>query len=223
MDYLPILPPTGYGEGTQDGHFYGVFGQRFTLVPCGVEPGALCLGGRFRVRAYFTDPRTGLQRVAAQAIPLTSDTGAFWFFGNDNVELVLKVLDGGAVNGHFWVYYGALSDVQYTITVFDPASGLVAHGSGKTGPSGQGTDLASGLVFRPSTTPDSDGDGLPDGTVVDARGQQAPGQVGQVDHDEGQQDDPAVAHGAGGDLGRQAVRHGVAPCPRRAARGARVR
>ena len=122
VDYLPILPPTGYGEGTQDGHFYGIFGQRFTLVPCGVEPGALCLGGRFRVQAYFTDPRTG-QQGAAQAIPLTSDTGAFWFFENDNVELVLKVLDGGAVNGHFWVYYGALSDVQYSITVFDILTG----------------------------------------------------------------------------------------------------
>jgi len=70
------------------------------------------------VEVKFTDPRNG-QPGDARAIPLTSDTGAFWFFGEENVELVLKVLDGRTVNGHFWVYYGALSDVQYTITVTD--------------------------------------------------------------------------------------------------------
>ncbi len=58
-------------------------------------------------------------------MPLTSDTGAFWFFGADNVELIVKVLDGRAVNGRFWVYAGALSDVDYIITVTDTATGKV--------------------------------------------------------------------------------------------------
>jgi hypothetical protein len=39
------------------------------------------------------------------------------------VELIVKVLDGRAVNGHFWVFYGALSDVQYTLTVTDTQTG----------------------------------------------------------------------------------------------------
>jgi hypothetical protein len=34
------------------------------------------------------------------------------------------VLDGRAVNGHFWVFYGALSDVSYTITVTDTVTGI---------------------------------------------------------------------------------------------------
>ncbi len=38
---------------------------------------------------------------------------------------MLKVLDGTAVNGHFWVYYGALSNVKYTLTVTDTMTGHV--------------------------------------------------------------------------------------------------
>lgn len=119
IDDPGILLPPGFGLGTQDGDFYGVFGQRFTLASCALDDiTQLCLGGRFRVEVRFTDPRNG-QQGTAHAIPLTSDTGTFWFFGDTNAELVLKVLDGRLVNGRFWVYYGALTDVAYTITVTD--------------------------------------------------------------------------------------------------------
>ena len=60
-----------------------------------------------------------LDRSRDQAVAITGDTGYFWFFNGDNVELVLKVLDGRSINGHYWVFYGALSSVQYTITVTD--------------------------------------------------------------------------------------------------------
>jgi hypothetical protein len=33
------------------------------------------------------------------------------------------VLDARGVNGHFWVFYGALSNVRYTITVNDTTGG----------------------------------------------------------------------------------------------------
>ena len=59
-----------------------------------------------------------------QAVPLSSDTGAFWFFGASNLELVVKVLDGTAVNGKHWVFFAALSDVEYTVTVTDSLTGL---------------------------------------------------------------------------------------------------
>lgn len=51
--------------------------------------------------------------------------GRFWFFETSNVELVVKVLDGRPVNGHFWVLYGALSDVEYHIGVTDTQTGQV--------------------------------------------------------------------------------------------------
>jgi hypothetical protein len=58
-------------------------------------------------------------------VPLTTDTGYFWFFNDANVELVLKVLDGSAINGHYWVFYSALTNVGYTITVTDTETGEV--------------------------------------------------------------------------------------------------
>jgi hypothetical protein len=92
--------------------------------PC--VPGAetLCLNdGRFEVRVDWEtfQAATGV----GQAIPLTSDTGYFWFFDPDNVEMVIKVLDGCGVNGSFWVYAGGLTDVETRITVRDSESGLV--------------------------------------------------------------------------------------------------
>ena len=56
---------------------------------------------------------------------LSGDTGYFWFFGAGNVEVVLKVLDGRGLNGKFWVFYGALSDVEYSLKVTDTATGTV--------------------------------------------------------------------------------------------------
>jgi len=84
----------------------------------------LCLNGnRFRVAVTWRDfdGNTGV----GQAVPLTSDTGTFWFFDSANVELIVKVLDGRWLNGHYWVFYGSLSNVEYTITVTDTATGAV--------------------------------------------------------------------------------------------------
>jgi ELWxxDGT repeat protein len=91
----------------------------------GCQPSAtvLCLaGGRFHVEVFWQDfeDRTGPGRATA----LTADTGYFWFFDPENVEVVVKVLDGQGVNGHHWVFYGALSSVEYSITVTDTVTGV---------------------------------------------------------------------------------------------------
>jgi hypothetical protein len=82
----------------------------------------LCLSGsQFTVTVHWST-NTGASGEGT-AIPLSGDTGYFWFFNSANVELVVKVLDGRAINGHFWVFYGALSDVSYTIDVTNTANG----------------------------------------------------------------------------------------------------
>ena len=78
---------------------------------------------RFRVEVTWKD-FNGISG-AGRAVPLTADAGYFWFFDEDNVELVVKVLDGRDVNGHFWVFYGALSNVEYTMRVTDTVTGEV--------------------------------------------------------------------------------------------------
>lgn len=86
---------------------------------CTATAEALCLNqSRFRVTVNWQVPSQN-RFGSGQAVPISGDTGYFWFFSSANVELTLKVLDGRSVNGHFWVFYGALSNVQYTITVTD--------------------------------------------------------------------------------------------------------
>jgi hypothetical protein len=98
--------------------------ERPPSAPCEQDPSVLCLnGGRFRVTATFRVPSQGQDEMAT-AVPLTTDTGYFWFFSAGNIELVVKVLDGRAVNGKFWVFYGRLTDVESTITVTDAVTGL---------------------------------------------------------------------------------------------------
>ncbi len=80
---------------------------------CTAGPTTLCLNNqRFKLDVRWRDfeGKTGV----GQAVPLTSDTGYFWFFSSSNVELVVKVLDGRGLNGKFWVFFGALSNVEYT-------------------------------------------------------------------------------------------------------------
>ncbi len=91
-------------------------------LSCAPSDTVLCLNdGRFRVEVEWQDFDGGTGR--GQATPLTTDTGTFWFFDQENVELVVKVLDARGVNGHYWVFYGALSDVEYTLTVTDTTTG----------------------------------------------------------------------------------------------------
>ena len=95
------------------------FGSSGTCIP---TPTSLCLlDGRFQVEADWTDfaGHSGVAYVQQ----LTPDTGYFWFFSESNVEVVAKLVDGSAFNQHFWVYYGALSNVEYTLTVTDTVAG----------------------------------------------------------------------------------------------------
>ena len=89
------------------------------------DPTVLCMGlDRFQAKVTWSAVHQGTQGKGT-AISLTDDTGSFWFFSSNNVELVVKVLDGLAINGHFWVFYGALTNVQYTITITDTLNGTV--------------------------------------------------------------------------------------------------
>ena len=73
----------------------------------------------------MTDPEASPEKVG-QVLPslTTGQTGFFWFFDEENIELAAKVLDGRALNGRHWLLYGGLSDVEYTLTVTDTVTGL---------------------------------------------------------------------------------------------------
>jgi ELWxxDGT repeat protein len=101
---------------------------------------------RFRVEAHWSgfDGREGDARV----LPLTSDTTGFWFFDAANLELALKVLDGRATNDHFWVFYGALSNLDYAVTVTDGGTGEARR---YRSPYGAFASVGDTLAFPPGT------------------------------------------------------------------------
>ncbi len=93
-------------------------------APCVPAADQLCLvADRFVATAGWltADSRAG----SGQALPLTDGTGLFWFFAPEDLELVVKVLDGCAVNGHYWFFAAGLTDVQVTLHVQDTATGAV--------------------------------------------------------------------------------------------------
>jgi hypothetical protein len=57
--------------------------------------------------------------------PLGPSGGWFSFFAPENLEVAAKVLDGSVVDGHLWVFYTALTDVAFELTVLDGATGAV--------------------------------------------------------------------------------------------------
>lgn len=87
---------------------------------------SLCLHqGRFRLTAVWNafDGSSG----SAHAAPLAANesSGLLWFFGPENAELTVKVLDACGVDGDWWVFLASASTVEYTLTVTDTQTGAV--------------------------------------------------------------------------------------------------
>jgi ELWxxDGT repeat protein len=101
----------------------GVVAAAHPTEVCVSTADTLCLlDDRFRVRVDWQDQHNGGSGTGG-VLPFSDSSGFFWFFTPDNVEFVVKALDARVVNGHFWFFYGALSDVGYTITVEDLVHG----------------------------------------------------------------------------------------------------
>jgi hypothetical protein len=85
----------------------------------------LCLeNGRFRVRARWTTRQGATGN--GNAFALTGDSGYFWFFEADNVEVVLKVKNACvAPFQHYWFFAAGLTDVETVIEVADTKAGRV--------------------------------------------------------------------------------------------------
>jgi Domain of unknown function (DUF4331) len=91
--------------------------------------------GRFTMSVAWTNP----SGAAGTGTPvgLAGNSEGFWFFTPDNIELTVKILDGRAINGHFWVFYGSMTNVQFTLTITDTTTGAQ-----KVYTNAQGTDAS---------------------------------------------------------------------------------
>jgi len=102
-------------------------GTTSTTVFQVIEPASTLylLHGRFAVTVSFALPGPGAPAPgAASTVQLSDESGYFWFVDSANVELVVKILDGEPVNGHFWVFIASLTDLPCTVKVVDQAAAL---------------------------------------------------------------------------------------------------
>lgn len=96
------------------------------LSACEPSDEILCLGdNRFEVGVTWRDfnGTVGSGKVVSFG---SADSGLFWFFDANNWELLVKVLDGCGVNGHYWVFAAATTNVEYQLQVVDRATGHTA-------------------------------------------------------------------------------------------------
>ena len=119
-----LLTVANVEAGTVTAHFDDViFAPAGGCIP---DESTLCLqGGRFEVTATYAAP--GAAASAAHTVQLTEDSGYMWFFGPDNIEVTLKVLDGCGTNQHQWVFAAGMTNVEVNLTVLDTQTRLSRH------------------------------------------------------------------------------------------------
>lgn len=90
---------------------------------CLNRTGHVCLlQDRFQVRVRWRDV-SGAEGTGEPVYPSTDQSSNFWFFDRDNWEMLIKMLDGCSINGHYWFFGAASTDLGYTITVTDTKTG----------------------------------------------------------------------------------------------------
>ena len=96
--------------------------SRATTRDYGCFPGQ-CIdrAGRFRLSFFrFGDSNEIAHRLPA---PVGPNAALYYFFDPANPEVLLKVLNGCGINGHWWVYGSAATDLPYRFYLRDLATG----------------------------------------------------------------------------------------------------
>ena len=111
---------------------------------CVPGPETACLqNSRFEVEVEWQGA-DGASNAARLVHAGTNDSGMFSFFDRSNWEVLIKVLDGCAANGHVWVFGGSTTDLGYVIRVTDTATGVVKEYRNEPGTSAAAiTDVAA--------------------------------------------------------------------------------
>ena len=94
-------------------------------VGCVPSDEVLCLqGGRFRVEVDWSIPNGNVG--VGRRVTTSEDSGLLYFFNPNNWEMLVKVLNqcNGSTN-RFWVFAGATTNVEYTLTVTDTQTNQV--------------------------------------------------------------------------------------------------
>lgn len=103
---------------------------------CGGNPvTSLCVDhNRFRLQVRW---QANGQTGSGAAIPFTDESGFFWFFNPNNLEMMTKVHDACKLASHQWLFGAATTNVHYVLTATDTLSGkqvAINNPAGKLSP-----------------------------------------------------------------------------------------
>lgn len=130
----PVHVPTGTSPALNHGSGCESVDQRGAArsASCdigSVELSSLCLNGgatlclhdgRFKVEVDWT---TKDGSGHGNAVPLTDQSGYFWFFDASNVEITIKVINACTLNDRYWIFFSGLTNVGVKLTVTDLQTG----------------------------------------------------------------------------------------------------
>lgn len=97
-------------------------------LPCVPSDTVLCVDDypgdrRFQVTASFNTVQGNVHFGNGQAISLaalgTDHGGLFWFFNPGTPDMLVNVINGCALNDHYWVFLSSPTNVGYSVTVTD--------------------------------------------------------------------------------------------------------
>ncbi len=95
-------------------------------VPCPAD-GTLTLRGRYQLTfTYRNQYVTPAQEGCGHAVPITGQTGYFWFLDPTQASLVVKAFSPSETpNGKTWLSYASLESIEYWLAVRDTLGGGV--------------------------------------------------------------------------------------------------
>jgi PKD repeat protein len=110
----------------------------------------------FEVTVSATDPRTGNTGLG-QVLLQTDIYGIFSIpdiTGNaGNPEIIVKMVDASGIGQNYWVFYGALTDLSYTLSVTEVATGITkTYHDARVGTTVCGEFDTSGFNVTPTPT-----------------------------------------------------------------------
>ena len=127
---IGLQPATGYGfhvraeNASGDSAYTAEADAATDAAPgtCTADANTLCLGGRFKVTVAWATKTAAGQGITVP-LPSNPDSGLFYFFASNSIEMLIKVLNGCALTHTYWVFFAATTNVQFTVTVLDVTTG----------------------------------------------------------------------------------------------------
>ena len=118
-----------------------------TATDCVPSGPALTLSGGYKVSMCYET----YERKVGEGLDWgldSSQSALLYFFDRNNVEVLIKVLDGCGVNGHRWVFVAPVTDLAFNLIVESPSGKRWTHSNRL----GRTADAASDVSAFPCTS-----------------------------------------------------------------------